>query len=332
MNARTLSGLLLLGCFGCVTAHPQGATIGAVSEKLAEQQEQREMHPPSDAGLDGPPPVPNNVVAHAALPYYGLRARDGDKLTPDELLSALSQAQVVCIGERHDNPHDHYAELEILRGLARRAPVGGRELGLGLEMVQRSNQSALDDYAAGKSDQEDLLGDLKWNSSWGFSFSYYRPLFRLARRRGLELVALNASHKLVHQVASQGLEGLTSAQRAKLPQLRLDDAQYRAYFDQAMRGHPRAGNLDNLYEAQVLRDETMASRAAKWISSSFPARQLVIIAGSAHCIRSGIVRRVLRRVPSANVTNVKPIVVSGTKDPKSELGQYDYGFVMTPAS
>lgn len=327
---RALIGLLLVASAGCITtARPQGTPIGAVSEQLAAQQEQAEMHPPSDAGPDGPPPLPRDVVAQAALPFYGLRVSDGQRLSPDQLMQALSQAQVVCVGEQHDNPHDHYAELQILRGLARRAPVAGRELGLGLEMVQLSGQSALDDYASGKSDEHDLLGALDWRKTWGFDFSYYRPLFRLARRRGLDLVALNASNKLIHEVATSGLDGLTSAQSAKLPELRLGDAQYRAYFDQAMHGHPDAGDLDNLYQAQVLRDETMAKRAAKWISASFPARQLVVIAGSAHCIRSGIVRRVLRRVPAAHVMNVEPIVASAHENLKSELSRYDYGFVMT---
>jgi uncharacterized iron-regulated protein len=327
-DARAWLGLLLVACAGCISARPEGAPIGAVSEQVAAQQEQAELHPPSDAGASGPA-LPRDVVARAALPFHGVRAQGAQDLSPDELMQALSQAQVVCVGEQHDNPHDHYAELAILRGLARRAPVAGREVGLGLEMVEVSNQSALDDYAAGKSDDDDLLEALDWNKTWGFDFSYYRPLFELAQRRGLDLVALNAPAKLVHQVAQSGLDGLSDAQRAKLPKMQLSDAQHRAYFDQAMRGHPDAGNLDNLYQAQVLRDETMASRAAKWISASFPARQLVIVAGSAHCIRSGIVRRILRRVPSAHVTNVKPIVASGDSNPKSELSRYDYGFVMT---
>ena len=72
----------------------------------------------------------------------------------------------------------------------------------------------------------------------------------------------------------------------------MDDERHRARFDDLMKDHPdTGGSLDNLYAAQVLWDETMANTAANWLRERYPARQLVILAGSAHCDRSAIPSR-----------------------------------------
>lgn len=324
---RIAAGLLVVLCASCAGPSREAAPVGAVSPETAATQVHAELAPP-DAGPPAPPPLRRDVVERAALPYHGLKG--GHELSPKQLMRALSQAEVVCVGERHDNPHDHYAELEILRSLARRAPAQGRELGLGLEMVQASDQSALDDYVNGQSTATEFVQNVDWSNSWGFDFSYYRPLLVVARRRGLDVLALSPSEKLVHKVATSGLKGLTHAERKKLPELELHNTAYRAYFRQAMQGHPpSAGSFDHLYAAQVLRDESMASRAAKWISANLPARQLIIVAGRGHCIRSAIVGRVLRRVHSAHVVNVEPLLEPSDGDPKAALARYDYGFVMT---
>ena len=91
-----------------------------------------------------------------------------------------------------------------------------------------------------------------------------------------------------------------------MPDLDLDDATHRARFDRLMANHPGGSELDpdKFYAAQVVWDETMAQNAAGWVAAHAPQRQLVVLAGSAHCRREAIPARVERRV-TTRVANVR---------------------------
>ena len=56
-------------------------------------------------------------------------------------------------------------------------------------------------------------------------------------------------------------------------------------------------DLEHFYAAQVVWDETMADNAARWVSQHAPMRQLLILAGSAHCRQPAIPARIERRQP-----------------------------------
>jgi uncharacterized iron-regulated protein len=73
-----------------------------------------------------------------------------------------------------------------------------------------------------------------------------------------------------------------------------------------MAGHPQGEgmDLDNFYAAQVVWDETMAENAAHWVAERAPSRQLVVLAGSAHCEHEAIPARIERR-ESLRVTSVR---------------------------
>jgi uncharacterized iron-regulated protein len=80
-----------------------------------------------------------------------------------------------------------------------------------------------------------------------------------------------------------------------------------------MADHPQSEgmSLDNFYAAQVVWDETMANNAANWVADRAPSRQLVVLAGSAHCRQEAIPDRIARRQP-LRVTNVRLSASSAT--------------------
>jgi uncharacterized iron-regulated protein len=268
-------------------------------------------------------------VAKATLPYYGLNAA-GEPLTPEELFRDLSRAEAVCVGEEHPNPHHHFAQLEVLRELAARAAPHGRELGLGLEMFRFPDQPVLDSYAASELRESELLRQTRFEEEWGHDFALYRPLLRFSRRRGIALIALNAPPALTRSVAKRGLAGLAPESRELLPELDLDIPEHRELFERSMAGHPGAeGRLDRLYAAQVVWDETMADVAARWIEQRRPARQMIIVAGMAHCQRTAIPDRIERRT-GGQALSVQPLLRSEGKESepvKLEQG-FDFGLVM----
>jgi len=249
-----------------------------------------------------PPAVPDDVVARAARPFHAQRNSDEHDLALSQLLDELSHFDVVCLGEAHDAPRDHFAELSIAEGLERRARMSGRALGVGFEMFQAPYGEALHLYGTGRLNDTALRKRTHYDERWGFAFAYYRPVLALGRAHGLPLKALNAPRELTRAIAEKGLSKLSPRLRHQLPsELDLDDAEHRAQFDKLMAGHPHGESsgfdTENFYAAQVVWDETMADNAARWVAAHAPSRQLLVLAGSAHCQHSAIPARIERREP-----------------------------------
>jgi len=262
------------------------------------------LYPPTADARPAPAPpepaVPDDIVARSAQPFRAQRNEDGEALDQARLYDELSKFDVVCLGEAHDAPRDHFAELAISEALERRARVSGRALGVGFEMFQAPYAAALYSYGIGHLDDAGLRKRTHYDDRWGYPYAYYRPVLALGRSYGLPLKALNASRELTQAVAKSGLNGLSPRLRRQLPaELDLDDREHRADFDRAMADHPRVEgmSLDNFYAAQVVWDETMADNATTWVSKRAPMRQLLVLAGSAHCRHPAIPARIERRQP-----------------------------------
>ena len=171
-----------------------------------------------------PVDVPDDIVARSAQPFRAQRNADGQALDQNQLFDELSAFDVVCLGEAHDAPRDHFAELAISEGLERRARVSGRALGFGFEMFQAPYGAALYSYGLGHLDDAGLRKRTHYDDRWGFPYAYYRPMLAFGRAYGLPLKALNASRELTHSVAEKGLTQLSPRLRRQLPaELDLDD-------------------------------------------------------------------------------------------------------------
>lgn len=274
-------------------------------------------------------------IEHAALPYHVLDARTGRQLDEPAFWQRLAQARAVCIGEEHPNPHHHWVQLHAVQTLAKSA---GKPLALGLEMIQRPFQGVLDDYTAKRIDAAALKSRTGWEERWGYDFGFYGPTMDATIAAGGHLIALNAPRELTKKVSRQGLDALTPEERAQVPELKLDDAKHRAWFDALMNeiggahghgqraeassggeadphkaanphaagGAPAMPSADRIYTVQVLWDETMADAGAKWLAAN-PRGHLVILAGNGHCHDSAIVARLKRR-GVADVLSVRPVI------------------------
>jgi uncharacterized iron-regulated protein len=277
--------------------------------------------------------MPSGGIANAALPYVVLDGRTGRQLEEAAFWPRLARARAVCIGEEHPNPHHHWVQLHAVRKLI--GSLGKDEaLAVGLEMVQRPFQGVLDDYAAKRIDADALKSRTGWEERWGYDFGFYGPTLDAAVGVGGKLLALNAARELTKKVSRQGIESLTPDERAQVPELKLDDARHRAWFDalmnemggahahsQAKQGEPKDAadphaekdaqempSAERIYTVQVLWDETMADGGAKWLAAN-PRGHLVILAGNGHCHDSAVVGRLKRR-GLTDVLSVRPVIDS----------------------
>ncbi len=310
------------------------------------------------------PKSPRGIEA-AGLPYSIVDARTGRQVETAEFWTRAASAQVVCLGEEHKNPHHHWAQLHALEELLKQ--TSWTTPALGMEMFQRPFQGVLDDYAAGRIDDNTLKSRSGWEERWSYDFGFYRPqMQRLIVAKGA-LVALNAARELTKKVVRQGLEALTAEEKAHVPELNLADTEHRAWFDGVMaemsgddgahKAHgpaepttttepattpaptasadpaapaaPQMPSMDRVYTVQVMWDESMADGAARWVSAD-PTRHMAILAGAGHCHDSAIVRRVKRRGVSSAIS-IRPVLDLGDGELAAALAkpQNDYLFVMT---
>ncbi len=227
-RARAASSLALCAIVASITI----AACGGASSSGAQR--------PSEA----------RGVEAADLPFRVLRARGGQEISWTAFLAELDRAGAVCLGENHRNPHDHWSQLHVINQLTARNRKAGVATALGMEMFQRPFQGVLDDFAARRIDEAALLSRSGWKDRWGFDWSLYRPMVLMARDRGATLVALNTPRELTKKVSRRGVGRLDPRDRRALPELVLDDADHRAWWDSMMEGmggahgHSRAGDGD----------------------------------------------------------------------------------------
>ena len=182
-------------------------------------------------------------------------------------------------------------QLKIVDLLRQRDP----SLAIGLEMVKRPFQPALDRYLTGDIDEETFLREVEWDDRWGYPFFLYRPILRYAKEHRLPVYALNAKDEVTSKVARDGIDALDETERASIPDLDLGNEQHRAQIREAFDGHHAHGgegahgqmSFDNFYAAQVIWDETMAYEIARVLRSEQPPNRIVVLAGGGH-VRDGL--------------------------------------------
>ena len=116
----------------------------------------------NSAGADSttPEPCPETV---------GAICTDGKATTLDNALTRLREADVVVLGEKHDNPAHHDWQARLIRALA---PAG-----LAFEMVPQDLEAAANDARASGGDLEAALD---WENSGWPDWALYAPLFEAA--------------------------------------------------------------------------------------------------------------------------------------------------------
>ena len=148
--------------------------------------------------------TPNTPHVQLAAAYIPERVYDTSRRTFSDfelMLADLSRADVVVVGEQHDDPNTHRLEAALLQGLLRR----GVALTVSLEMFERDVQGALDEYLAGRIAEEEFL---KASRPWPRYATDYRPLVEMARAHGWGVIAANVPRKYAQAVAKSGLEAV----------------------------------------------------------------------------------------------------------------------------
>jgi uncharacterized iron-regulated protein len=220
-----------------------------------------------------------------------LSAQTAKPITFEALISDLSTAQVIYVGETHTNRHHHEIQLKILKALTARLP----SLSVGMEMFDRTYQGVLDRWSAGGLTEDAFLRRVHWYANWRYPFGLYRNILTFIKAHHLPLVGLNLPFCIAPKISIGGIDSLSAAEMTYLPhRIDLTDPGYRAFLRGIYSRHPFAGRdaFDYFVEAQCTWDETMAETIAAHLGSG----PMLVLTGNGHIIHKfGIPNRVYAR-------------------------------------
>lgn len=252
----------------------------------------------------------------------------GKEFPTSELPLRVATAPVIFLGEQHDDPQTHLAEAWLLEAVHQRV---GDKLALAMEMFERDQQEALNQYLAGKLDAEKLKKAIK---VWNNYETDYRPMVDYAKAKGIPVVASNAPLRIVRTVSGNGLPALKNLPATDKPLF----AEYvtapegDAYFTRFAEVMGQGGHGDRkmdgamirrFYEAQCLRDDTMAESIVRTLNEK---PTVLHVNGTFHSDAGlGTAARVLWRKPlTVRMATVKIIPFKGESNPAPYQGEGDY--------
>ena len=256
----------------------------------------------------------------------------------ESLLADAATADVLFLGEQHDDPITHALETAALAGLTRRRG----NIALAMEMFERDAQPLLDAYLGGRLAESDFLAASR---PWPRYRSDYRPMVEIAKAYHWPVIASNVPRRFASLVARRGLasmnDSVPSAERTFAA--RTFNCPHDDYFDRFastmgdMSGHgtpakapteqEKKATLERIYQAQCVKDETMGESIAIAYAAA-PLRALVVhVNGSFHSdYRLGTAERAERQLPGKRIVVVSFVPIgdldSADGAAQKKLGDY----------
>lgn len=192
---------------------------------------------------------------------------------PDpDVVQALAQADVVLLGEVHDNPAHHLMQADLLTALAPGAVVW--------EMISQTQAEGLGGMSL--SDAERVAAQLNWAKSGWPEFALYAPVFAAAQ--GAQQFGAQVPRSAAKMVMEQGAAEYFGQDAALFGLDKpLPDTQQQAREADQMANHCNAlpiKMLPLMVEFQRLRDAALAAAVLQALQAT--AGPVVVITGNGH--------------------------------------------------
>lgn len=195
---------------------------------------------------------------------YQIYNSNGKKVSYTSMIRKLGKADVVLLGEYHDNSLGHWLQLQVLKSLSSK-----RDLILGAEMFEADNQNGLSQYVGGLKSEEEFREEVRL---WDNYDTDYKPLVEFAKLYQLPFIATNVPRRFASKVYKEGVSSLDNLIGEELTWIAplpfpydKDLPGYKAML--GMFGSEHAN--ENLPKAQAIKDATMGYRIVEnWRSGS----------------------------------------------------------------
>jgi uncharacterized iron-regulated protein len=245
-----------------------------------------------------------------------------------KLIDAIYKAQVVLLGEIHDNKKHHDIRADLLiapKSAAARDDYPWPLFGVVFEQLRSDQQDALDSFVETVKapphslSMDDFSRALDWQKTGWAQYGYDR-LFQAAIDAKLPIYAGDVTRDAIMKVAKEGETALPAEERARLKLdvplgPTLDDASL-SEIEEAHCGTMPKEAFTGMAYAQRYRDATLADNVLKAADKHGSA---ILIAGNGH-VRTdrGVPWYIHQRAPDKKVVSVMLIEVEdGKNDPEA---------------
>ncbi len=242
------------------------------------------------------------------------------------VLRRLATIDYVLLGERHDNPDHHRLQGLVVESLVK----AGRRPAVVLEMLDLTQQAAIDEYAARSDASAAGFGAaLAWEKTSWPPFREYQPIFDATFAGQLQIVAGNVAQADAKALVKQGLAALPPE---RVKELRLDQA-LPAPLEAALLDELRASHCgqlpENLLGPMALAQHARDAQMARLLVGAGAKDGAVLIAGGGHARLDRAVPYYLARdAPGKTIVSLAFREVRHAEaDPKNYLadeGPFDY--------
>ena len=190
-------------------------------------------------------------------PAYLIYTKDGKAIEYEKMIEKLKDADIIFIGELHNNPISHWLELEITKDMYKNKTK--KNMILGAEMFEADNQLILNEYLSG------IISEKKFEAEarlWDNYKTDYKPLISFAKENKLHFTASNIPRRYASVVFKKGTEGLkalsSEAKKYIAPLPFKYDPNLKCYADMIEMGKQMGHTGDNFPKSQAVKDATMA--------------------------------------------------------------------------
>lgn len=201
-------------------------------------------------------------------------AGQGQDVPPD-VVAQMRGADVVILGEVHDNPVHHEVQAQIIRALGPRAVV--------FEMLSPKMALQVNTYAS--DDLGPLGSEIGWEKAGWPDFAIYQPIFEALG--DAQAVGAAAPHQMVRGAFAQGAAAVFEGDAARFGlQEDLPKKEQTAREEMQFAAHCSAMPMDMMgamVEAQRLRDAHFSARTLLALETH--GAPVVVITGNGHARR-----------------------------------------------
>ncbi len=256
-----------------------------------------------------------------SLPTHKIYNKTGKVVKYGKMIKALTKAELIFIGEQHNNPISHWLEIKVIKSIHQRGGVV-----IGMEMFETDTQAALTEYMMDKIEKKEFLESTR---TWSNYKTDYAPIIEYAKAKKINVVASNCPKQYANMVYKQGfgaIESLVNEEKRWLAPLPIPyDASLPAY--KAMLNMIPGHTSENFPRAQAIKDATMAnSIVTNWPTSG----RFIHVNGAYHSDDfEGIVWYINQYRPETKVMTITTVVQSNVNDLEAEhIGSADFILVV----